>query len=320
MVVLSPAQREALYQLIKEITGYMRSQLEIIVEDGDDDASRCANASKLSEIPTMATAESDVSSNNTDPSILQSQRHTAANTELLALRESALTHFDQWKENILSHVKEISDAKYGDKFLAEQEEQKSEIHEDEAPAQETDTLLDQGDPNGAAQDWAMAVNANKSIYHAIPTMLSTLSLQGRRELVRELLLLLLSIVGVYSAYTRTMMAYLASALELPLSVLSHEEREITKTLVSAPSESEGKTQTNASISSQEEAQKRDQENRASRIVKVGFVSAAGAAVMGVTGGLVAPAILLGLGMFWTKGALVGTLFGAFGGAMTVSIF
>jgi hypothetical protein len=67
---------------------------------------------------------------------------------------------------------------------------------------------------------------------------------------------------------------------------------------------------------------------------VGFASVAGAALIGVTGGLAAPVVagaiggIMGsvglggvasfLGIFWMTGALVGTLFGAMGARMTVS--
>ncbi|KAG4217942.1 hypothetical protein PC116_g33578, partial [Phytophthora cactorum] len=86
------------------------------------------------------------------------------------------------------------------------------------------------------------------------------------------------------------------------------------------------------MSAEAEAQKRREEGQVSRFWKVGLASVAGAAIIGVTGGLAAPAVagviggLMGsvglgglasfLGIFWMNGALVGTLFGAFGAKMT----
>lgn len=87
------------------------------------------------------------------------------------------------------------------------------------------------------------------------------------------------------------------------------------------------------MSAEAEAAKRKQQNQQSRYWKVGLASVAGAALIGVTGGLAAPVVagaiggIMGsvglggvasfLGIFWMNGALVGTLFGAFGARMTV---
>jgi hypothetical protein len=81
-----------------------------------------------------------------------------------------------------------------------------------------------------------------------------------------------------------------------------------------------------------ETQKRRTENASSRRWKVGLASVAGAAIIGVTGGLAAPIVagaiggIMGgvglgglasfLGIFAMNGALVGSLFGAYGGKMT----
>ncbi|KAI1634890.1 hypothetical protein F4809DRAFT_616613 [Biscogniauxia mediterranea] len=86
------------------------------------------------------------------------------------------------------------------------------------------------------------------------------------------------------------------------------------------------------LSADAETQKRRAEGKMGRFWKVGLASVAGAAIIGVTGGLAAPAVagvlggLMGsvglgglasfLGIFWMNGALVGTLFGAFGAKMT----
>lgn len=88
------------------------------------------------------------------------------------------------------------------------------------------------------------------------------------------------------------------------------------------------------MSADAEAERRRRENQVNRLLKVGLASVAGAALIGVTGGLAAPVVagaiggLMGsvglggvasfLGVFWMNGALVGTLFGAWGGKMTVS--
>jgi hypothetical protein len=119
-----------------------------------------------------------------------------------------------------------------------------------------------------------------------------------------------------------LLCYLTSSFELPLSILTNEETEITRTLLLA----------SKALSADAETQKRRDENASARRWKVGLASVAGAAVIGITGGIAAPIVagaiggLMGgvglggvasfLGIFAMNGALMGSLFGAFGGKMT----
>jgi hypothetical protein len=88
------------------------------------------------------------------------------------------------------------------------------------------------------------------------------------------------------------------------------------------------------MSGKEETEKRSDENKTARRWKVGLAGVAGAALIGVTGGLAAPlvagaigTIMGGLGLGATtaagllgalaeSGVIVGSLFGAYGGRMT----
>lgn len=88
------------------------------------------------------------------------------------------------------------------------------------------------------------------------------------------------------------------------------------------------------MSGNDEAQKRGDENKVARRWKVGIAGIAGAAVIGITGGLAAPlvagaigTIMGGVGLGGTaaagllgalaeSGVIVGSLFGAYGGRMT----
>jgi hypothetical protein len=138
-----------------------------------------------------------------------------------------------------------------------------------------------------------------------------------------MLLLLLSLEH-YSSYSRILLLHLSSSLHLPLHILVEDEVKVAQGLLEAAKH----------MSGSEETQKRNDDNKVARRWKVGLASVAGAAVIGVTGGLAAPlvagaigTIMVGVGLEATtaavllgslaeSGVIVGTLFGAYGGRMT----
>lgn len=336
VVVLNTSRRKALYQLVGEITTYIRSQLTLRKEDDDHTGwgsyhAETAQSPASEQGPPSASAQTA----KTDASV--SQRHTPPSPELIALRKAALAHFDEWRKEFLTKLKEVLSVNDDNKILEARQERQKKIAQArvETPAEGED-LIDFGDGetavNSTPQDTAKAVESLQSIYHPIPTRLTTLAVEDRKEVLSAVLILLLS-TGHYSAYSRTFITYLTSAFELPLSFLTDEEKEIAKTMIEASTEAE-KAKKDGTMSADAEAQNRKQQNQAGRFWKVGLASVAGAALIGVTGGLAAPVVagaiggLMGsvglgglasfLGVFWMNGALVGTLFGAFGAKMTVS--
>lgn len=343
LVVLNPVRRRALYQLVTEVTAYMRSQLELSDRDdsqGTKDPSRSPSYAAPSPSgrdaprgPTSTAAASAAAKAKEEASV--SQAHTPPSPELIALRKAALTHFDEWKREFHTKLREILSASDDNKVLEARSERQKKMAQMKAdsPAEGEDLIDFGGGPsqNQAAQDAAQAVESLHAIYHPIPTRLTTVPVEDRKEVVSSVLILLLS-TGKYTAYARTLITYLTSALELPLSFLTDEEKEIAKTMIEASAEAE-KAKKDQTMSAEAEAQKRKQQGQVGRFWKVGLASVAGAAIIGVTGGLAAPVVagaiggLMGsvglgglasfLGIFWMNGALVGTLFGAFGARMTV---
>lgn len=334
VVVLGPAHREALYQLVGEIAAHLRSQLELGKQGR---ARRSTSLSQTSESPAPEVPEVDGSTRN-EMAASSPQRHITKDPELIALYKSAWEHFDPWMEDVLSNLKQVLDVKDDVRVLEERNTREGRINQlNEDVPSAIETILSQGQEpttSSATQDWTKAVETHQTLYHPIPTGLTALPIRDRMEVLSSILLLLLC-TGIYSAYSRSLMAYLASALELPQSILNREEKEIATTMIRISGEA-NKAQQGDSIPTKEEVQEQKLQNRASRLWKVGLASVAGATVIGVTGGLAGPVVagavggLMGsvglgglasfLGIFWTKGALVGTLFGAFGAGMTVSRF
>lgn len=336
VVVLNTARRKALYQLVGEITTYIRSQLTLQKED-DDQSGWGSYNSGPGQPPASEHGPPSASAKTAKADASVSQRRTPPSPELIALRKAALARFDEWRKEFLTNLKEVLSVNDDNKILAARQERQKKIDQArmETPAEGED-LIDFGGEGKVAdstsQYTAKAVKSLQAIYHPIPTRLTTLAVEDRREVLSAVLILLLS-TGHYSAYSRAFITYLASAFELPLSFLADEEKEIAKTMIEASAEAE-KAKENSTMSADAEAQKRKQQNQAGRFWKVGLASVAGAALIGVTGGLAAPVVagaiggLMGsvglgglasfLGVFWMNGALVGTLFGAFGAKMTVS--
>lgn len=161
------------------------------------------------------------------------------------------------------------------------------------------------------------------LYPPTSTGLYSLPEEKRVMLLHAMLLLLLSLEH-YTAHSRILLLHMASSLHLPLHVLAETEVKVAQGLLEAAKK----------MSGNEETQKRSEENKVSRRWKVGLAGVAGAAIVGVTGGLAAPlvagalgTVMGGLGLGATaaagllgalaeSGVIVGTLFGAYGASMT----
>lgn len=347
LTILNLARRKALYTLAVEITAYMRSQIEFHEPAGN------------TQLLIDPSAENSIIVSAAQPGSAGGGDTTPPSPALVRLRAAAIQHFDAWRKDILNKFKELLSTpddsaileerrKRADRMAQQQRERERERASAAAARREgNNDLIDASwdawpvdDSTGSEAkekaDRAKAVARLQAHWHPIPTRLVTIPYEDRLESLSCLLLVLLS-TGRYSADSRALTVYLASALELSLEVLNAEEMEIAKSLVEgsarAAAEQRNQGQQGRSMSAQAEAEKRKQENQASRYWKVGLASVAGAAIIGVTGGLAAPVVagaiggIMGsvglggvasfLGIFWMNGALVGTLFGAMGARMTV---
>ncbi|KAL2165395.1 hypothetical protein VTH06DRAFT_693 [Thermothelomyces fergusii] len=308
LTVLSPARREALYTLLVEITAHMRSQLDFDERGGG--GRQGGGAARLLINPSAENSiivPADTTGDAAPPA-----------PALVRLRAAAVKHFDGWRKDVLAQLKELLSAPDDAAAVEERRKRAERIAGRKG--------LAGGQKEDPADD---AVARLQSRWRPVPTRLATIPEEDRKEALSCVLLVLLS-RGQYSAHSRALAVRLASALELPLAVLNAEEAEIAVSLVERSAEAERQQQ--KTMSAEAEAEKRKQQNQESRFWKVGLASVAGAVLIGVTGGLAAPVVAgaiggvmgsvgLGgvasfLGIFWMNGALVGTLFGAFGAKMT----
>lgn len=233
-------------------------------------------------------------------------RKELAKDKNVVLKDAAVSHFDQWCEAVIERVGEAVNQS-GD------EAAKGATQKPEASRPPTAEAMADG-----------ALISLQKLYPPPPTPLAALDEPHRVLIMHSLLLLLLSL-QTYSAESRVLMLRVCSALSISPDTLAEDESTVAKGLLEA-----AKQQMNADELKNERVEK----NSTARKWKVGLGAAAGAVLIGVTGGLAAPLLAagvgtvmggLGLGATVTAGylgalagsaPLVGILFGAYGGKMT----
>lgn len=317
VISLNPARRKALYKLVHEVTAYMISQLET----PEDELGPVSH-----ETGTPGSTRSDASAD--DAAKRQQQMRAQVSRQAERTQRAAIKHMTEWKKQLMTKLAEIVRVPDDQKI---QEERRKRLEAMEKKKLDTpddgESLISFGE---VVIEKTQHVASLQELYHPIPTRLTTIPQEDRREAIVCILLLLLS-TGKYSAYSRTLSLYLASAMEVPQWFVDQEEMEIAKSLIESAAAGDKDKE---AMSADAEAAKRRQDNKFNRFWKVGLASVAGAAVIGVTGGLAAPIVagaiggIMGgvglggvasfLGLFWMNGALVGALFGAYGAKMTVS--
>ena len=244
------------------------------------------------------------------------------------IQKAAQNHINEWRKEFLTKLREIVKVEDNAKIEAERQSRRDALAKVEATPSAQGEKSTQTDQTG--NDEFKDLELLQKSYPFMDNKLKILAQHDREEIVSCILLLLLS-TGKYSAYSRTLALYLAFALRVSSPFLSKEEAEIAQSLIQNSTADKGEKE---AMSAEAETAKRQHENKFSRFWKVGLASVAGAAVIGVTGGLAAPLVagalggILGgvglggvasfLGVFWMNGALVGALFGAYGAKMTVS--
>ncbi|ORY57210.1 uncharacterized protein BCR38DRAFT_449920 [Pseudomassariella vexata] len=349
LVVLNAPRRKALYNLVLQITAYMRTLLEL--HDSPESSpppfpsrTSSATSSQLSppsyserDAPLFVPRSNSVAEADESPAPPQPPRRVPLSLALIRLRKAALLHFDSWRAEVLGKLKEVV-VSPDDQKVIDARRKRAELlaKKKSSTPDEGEDLMSFGDEVASSRIKVAVVKGPitslesfQHLYHPIPTRLTTIALDDRKEVLSGVMILLLAI-GNYSAHSRAMICYLASALELSPRFLDSEETQIATTMVETAQKADAEKSNE--MSAEAEAQKRKEQNQTSRFWKVGLASVAGAAIIGVTGGLAAPVVagaiggLMGsvglgslasfLGIFWMNGALVGTIFGAFGAKMT----
>ena len=329
--LLDREQRAELSVLISQTTESMRKDLvrcfderpEPKSKDESTEEEQPIDLSKLTLSEAGAAPDTEAKSSSRPTSSAEqeparNEEHSLAEQtpEGKALRASALEFFDTWAESVILRIGEVVN---------------SRDHQDQDKnTQQTKKLAESSDQEFHPTSRDQSVDKTlQTIYPPINTPLSKLSHLERSAILNALLLMLLSLEA-YRAHSRTLLLKLCTSLGLSAAHLTQMEKNTALGLLKIADASDEDTRMDASASTT----KAQQSSSKSRKWKVGVAGVAGAALIGITGGLAAPLLAAGvgtlmgglglgataaagyLGALAGNAALVGGLFGAYGARMT----
>lgn len=304
--LLTAEQRRDLATLIATTTVQMRTSITRGFDSQNLPAEQKTTQSLESSRHDVPKEQPAVSENASS-----SDHSNLSSIEFYKLQSAALAFFDTWRDKVIHRVKEVLES-----------ESQSSKTKDPTHAQEVANAAAKEEPPSTPSEKA-ASDALLAVYPPISSPLSHLSSGERLTILNAILLLLLSLES-YTAHSRTLLLRLSSSLHIPAARLTQMEKDIAVGLLTAASHMDASSSTSAA----------QQANATARKWKVGLASVAGAALIGITGGLAAPLVAAGvgglmgglglgataaagyLGTLAGSGVLVGSLFGAYGGRMT----
>jgi hypothetical protein len=269
--------------------------------------------------------EKSITAEEAEANAIQSQADEAeatliknATPELRALRSAALAFFDTWAESVILRVGEVVNSR------DHQDQPQSQQHKLSLQPESTEPAFR---PTPGQQSVQRTL---KLVFPPTSTSLKQLSHLERSAIVNAVLLLLLSLES-YRAHSRTLLIRLCTSLDITVAELSNMEKDTALGLLKIAEATGNKPSAMDASASTAKAQ---EASSTARKWKIGAAGVAGAALIGITGGLAAPLIAAGvgtvmgglglgataaagyLGALAGNAALVGGLFGAYGARMT----
>ncbi|KAF7133972.1 hypothetical protein CNMCM5793_005498 [Aspergillus hiratsukae] len=221
----------------------------------------------------------------------------------------ALSAFDDWRDSVLLRIGEVVNKEPEDRGEVQATNQNS-------PSEKQSQQI-------RSEEDGRSLRKLRQVFPPVETSLSQLP-EAKKLLILHTLLLLVLSLEHYNAWSRVLMLYVASSLGLDVRLLNEDEVKVARGLLD----------TALALSSSAPTQDENRSRDSSRKWKVGIASVAGAALIGITGGLAAPLVAAGLGTVMGglglgataaagylgalagSGVVVGGLFGAYGGRMT----
>ncbi|EAW14134.1 DUF726 domain protein [Aspergillus clavatus NRRL 1] len=301
--ILNRSQRGELTVLVAQVAQRMRKEFELNFYDA-------ALPRKSVPDPDHDTLHQSTDTHQQDHSVgaEKPMKPKLSNKDLESVT-CALSTFDDWRDSVLLRIGEVVNRD------PENHDEGSEA-EQGSPSESQSRAVRSMENDGS-------LSKLREVYPPIETSLSQLP-EAKKLLVLHSLLLLLLSLKHYNALSRVVLLYVASSLGLDVKLLNEDEVKVARGLLDTALEA----------SPNDEAQDQGQHRDSSRKWKVGIASVAGAALIGITGGLAAPLVAAGLGTVMGglglgataaagylgalagSSVIVGGLFGAYGGRMT----
>ncbi|KIW90277.1 uncharacterized protein Z519_08921 [Cladophialophora bantiana CBS 173.52] len=311
---LDPAQRADLTLLIARITGSMRKAiLDNFSSTAGLDKTLRQGLTEDEKMMAVDPAKADVAAYDRERKMKAEIDRDLTTLKMKHLKKNCLKAFDDWREQVILRVGQVVNS---ERTAQEQVQKDANANVSKPPAPTTTAKV--------MEPGTRIVNLKfKDLFPPTKTPLTKLPMDKRMLVLHSLLLLLLSLEH-YNAYSRILLLNLTSSLKLPLKTFEQDEYATAKGLLEAAKE----------LTADEEKMKKIRENEETRKWRVRYATAAGAAILSVTGGMAAPlvaagvgSVMGGLGLGATSAAaylgsvagsavLVGGLFGAYGGRMT----
>ena len=313
--VLDQSQRADLTLLVANTTESMR---KLILENFDAMAGldkKLLRVGMTDDEKFMAAdpATADVAAYDKERKLKAEIEKDLATLKMKNLKKNSLKAFDEWREQVILRVGQVVNSEKN-----AQEQVKKDAKADKAKPQAPNTtgrVMEAGN---------RTVNVKfKDLFPPTKTALTKMAMNQRTLVLHSILLLLLSLEH-YNAFSRILLLNLTSSLKLPLKTFEQDEYATAKGLLEVAKE----------MTADDEIKKKIKENEETRKRRVRYAAVAGAAILGVAGGMATPlvaagvgSVMGGLGLGATTAAtylgsvagstvVVGSLFGAYGGRMT----
>lgn len=315
--LLDDAQRADLTLLIANLTESMR---QLVLDNFDSAAGLDKSLLRqgMTEDEKIMASDpftADVGMYERERKLKEESDKNLATLKMKNLKKNTLKSYDEWRQEVIERVGQVVNSERTAQSQVDKSSGKAGLPKPQAPSTTIGRILDVSN---------RMVNLKfRDLFPPTKTPLTKMAMNHRTLILHSLLLLLLSLEH-YNAYSRILMLNLTSSLKLPLKTFEQDEYTTAKGLLEAAKE----------MSADAETKNKAEENKESRKWKVGLATAAGAAIIGVTGGYAAPlvsagvgSVMGGLGLGTTTAAsylgavagsslLVGGIFGAYGGRMT----
>ena len=327
--ILTLAQRTSLIVLLAAATASMRDNISATFDATATDSRDLSSDTHFSQDekimnPNIDPGTVDVEAHDRQKEMIMLREKELSAPKMQELKKDLLAWFDQWREAVIARVGEVLKRKKDARQVLEEESSNIAVVKPKVPANVKQKVNPKDERDNYSESIAeKADEILRRLYPMVETPLAELD-EAKRILIMHAMLLIMLSLKNYAAPSRALQLYLVNSLKLPVVVLDEDEIKTAQGLLESTQGLSGDAETQKHAAAAEHTKK----------WKIGLATVAGAALVGVTGGMAAPlvaagvgSVMGGLGLGATAAAgylgsvagsslVIGGLFGAYGGKMT----